>query len=329
MEVIKNQVDELNIELTLKVAAEDYAAARQKKLSERRRTAEFKGFRKGNVPMSLIEKFYGEQALFEAVNDVISEQLNSFVTENKLSLIGEPMASEKQSEIEWANGNDFTFIFDMATAPKVDVKVEAADAVTKYVINITQKAIEDIKADMVKYDESKKDLPEDQLKEEARKILENQYASQSEYRLAKDIRDFYVNKSGIVLPEAFLKRWLISINKDKHSEEEIEKDFPAFIEDYKWQSVRESLFASFGHKLEEEDLREAAKSYVSYQYAMYGMAEVPEDLLNEAVVNILQNEDQVRRLVDQVEEKKVMDSIKGIITIKDKKTAFDTFKNLK
>ena len=56
MNIEKNQIDDLNIQLTLDIAAEDYAPVKKKKLNERRRTAEFKGFRKGMVPASLIER---------------------------------------------------------------------------------------------------------------------------------------------------------------------------------------------------------------------------------------------------------------------------------
>ena len=75
MKIEKNQVDKLNLELTVTVEAADYAPIKKKKLNERKRTAEFKGFRKGNVPMSLIEKVYGEQALVDAVNDLVGGEL--------------------------------------------------------------------------------------------------------------------------------------------------------------------------------------------------------------------------------------------------------------
>ena len=58
MKLTKNQIDQLNLELTMNIEAADYAEIERKKLAEYRRKADFKGFRKGNVPMSLIQKFY-------------------------------------------------------------------------------------------------------------------------------------------------------------------------------------------------------------------------------------------------------------------------------
>ena len=115
MEISQNRVDDLNLELTLSIGKDDYRDRRKKKLNEHRRTAEIKGFRKGMVPMSLVERIYGQSALVDAVNDIISESLNNFIKENSLKVVGEPLPSEDQPQTEWVNGNDFSFKFDIAT----------------------------------------------------------------------------------------------------------------------------------------------------------------------------------------------------------------------
>ena len=86
MKVTKKKIDDLQFQLSIAVAADDYAANEKKKLADRRRTAEFKGFRKGMVPMSLIQRVYGDQALVEAVNEVVSHALSEYITKNKLNL---------------------------------------------------------------------------------------------------------------------------------------------------------------------------------------------------------------------------------------------------
>ena len=88
MEVTKNQIDDLNIELTITLKAEDYAEQEKKRLSAYRRNADFKGFRKGMVPASLVKKVYGDQALYEAINGVVSEQLDKFIKDNNLHILG-------------------------------------------------------------------------------------------------------------------------------------------------------------------------------------------------------------------------------------------------
>ena len=331
MNLTKRQIDDLNIELTLEIAPEDYEEAVRKRLAERRRNAEFKGFRKGMVPASLIKRVYGEQALAEAVNEVISTSLDKYITENELHLLGEPLGSESQPELTWEDGSSFTFIFDAALSPEVNVAVEASDVVTKYNITATAKEKSDMVENMKKfYAERKEGEPktdEEIEKEVAERIKEN-HRQEAEWRLSKDIRDFYVAKAGIKLPEEFLKRWLISANEGKVSKEDVEKEFPAFAEDFKWQLVRGKLMKDFGFDVTHEDLVDAAKAYVTYQYAMYGLPQVPDDMLMDAVANIMKDRRQLERLSEQVEDRKVLEKIKETITFKDKKISSEKFREL-
>ena len=158
--------------------------------------------------------------------------------------------------------------------------------------------------------------------------LKEEHRQEAEWRLSKDIRDFYVNKAGIALPEAFLKRWLLAANQGKLSAEDIDKDFPGFCEDFKWQLVRGKFMKDFGFDVTHDDLYEAAKAYVTYQYAMYGMPNVPEEVVKEAVQNMMQDRSQIDRLVEQVEDGKVLGKLKEEVTVKSKKITSEKFREL-
>lgn len=329
MKVEKKQIDALNLELTLTVEAADYAPVQKKKLADRRKTADFKGFRKGNVPASLIQKVYGEQILFESVNYVVYEQLEKYISDEKLHILGEPLASEKQPEVVWNDGNDFTFIFDLALTPEVDVEVAKDDVVNKYNIGITVKDKEQMAKNLKDYYAKKEETKTDEeIDKEVTDRMTEQYAQEADWRLTRDIRDYFVNKSGVVLPEAFLKRWLIAANEGKVTAEQVEKEFDGFLADFKWQLVRGALMRKWEFKIEDADLRAAAEAYVRYQYAMYGLPEVPEDMITEAVTNILKDQKQIDRLVEQVEDNKVLTRIKEEITIKPKKISAEKFREL-
>ena len=335
MNLTKKQIDDLNLELTLEIAPEDYAEEVKKKLAERRRTAEFKGFRKGMVPASLIKRVYGEQVLVDAVNEVISNSLDKYINDNALHILGEPLGSENQPEVEWADGNSFTFVFDVALSPEVNVDVEAADEIVKYSITTSAKekaaAVENVKK---YYEERNKDKENPEVKsdedieKEVTERLKEEHRQEAEWRLSKDIRDFYVSKAGLKLPEEFLKRWLLAANQGKLTKEDIDKDFPGFCEDFKWQLVRGKLMDKFGFKVEHEDIYEAAKAYVSYQYAMYGLPQVPEEMLTEAVGNIMKDRRQLERLSEQVEDNKVLGKIKETVKFKEKKISSEKFREL-
>ena len=150
MDIKENRVDDLNIGLTLTVAKDDYADKKKKRLNEYRRKAEFKGFRKGMVPMSLVERIYGQSALVDSVNDVISESLNTYIRDNGLHVMGEPLPSEEQPQVEWTDGNDFTFMFDMALTPEVKLELSKEDEIPYYNITVKDEAKKEMKDNLLR-----------------------------------------------------------------------------------------------------------------------------------------------------------------------------------
>lgn len=329
MNIEKKQIDALNAELTLTVVKDDYAEIERKKFAETRRNADFKGFRKGNVPASLIQKVYGEQILVDSVNKVVASSLDNYIKENNLHILGEPLGSENQPEIEWKDGNDFTFIFDIATSPEVDVEVAPDDEIVKYTITSSAKEKAEMKENMKKYYEEKKEEKSDEdIEKEIAERLSANYKQQAEWRLAKDIRSFYIAKAGVELPEAFLKRWLFVANDGKYTREDIEKEFAGFAEDFKWQLVRGTLMKKFGFEVTEQDIKDQAAAYVTYQYAMYGLGDVPAELIQEAAQNMLKDSKQIENLAERAEDQKVLDKIKETVSFKSKRISSEKFYEL-
>ena len=340
MKVSQNKIDDLNLELTIEVEAADYAEIERKKLAERKRTADFKGFRKGMAPASLIKKFFGEQCLVEAVNQVLSQALDAHIKDNSLRIIGEPLSSENQPEVEWKDGNNFTFVFDLGLYPEINFDVVKDDKVPSYTVTISAKDKATMVENLKKYYEEKNKSAEEQsaakeeksdedIEKEVAERLEAQFKNEAEWRLSKDIRDYFVNKAGISLPEAFLKRWLLVANQGKVTKEDIEKEFDAFLADFRWQLVRGYLMKKYDLKIDEKDLHEAAEAFVTYQYAMYGLGNLPKEMIQEAVVNVLKNQEQVQRIAENVEDSKVMSKLKEEITLEPTKITSLKFKDLK
>ena len=434
MKIEQNRIDDLNLELSLTVAKEDYAENKKKRLNEYRKKAEFKGFRKGMVPMSLVEKMYGGNALVDSVNDIIAEALNNFIKENNLKVLGEPLPSEDTPHNVWEDGNDFSFKFDLAQNPEVSFELSSADEIPYYTITVTEAAKKEMKENILKQygslEEGKKakaddflivDFEQGDLKVEGTYVairsiaeaakasfvgvkagdvldvnvneaFENEtdraamlkvskdelagiepmfkmtvknvktfvnaplteetfekafgvkteaefdakieeriraeYAQEADFRFNKDARNFLVEKANVTVAEKFLKRWIYVINDGKFTMEDIEKEWDLFIVDYKWQMVRSYLMEKYNVKVEEADLLASAKGFAAYQFAMYGMNNVPEEQLEAFAKNILSQEEQGRRILDQVENEKTVAAVREVVTLKKKKISVDKFREL-
>lgn len=330
MKVTSKKTDDLNQVLTVNVAADDYMAARKKKLAELQRRAEVPGFRKGKVPASLIEKWYGENALGDVVNTVVGDALQNYIKDKKLDIIGEPLPVEEKNEQEWKAGNDFVFKFDIALTPKVNLTLEKTDEVLSYNINVTETEKKKLAEVYKKQQEgAEKPLTDEEIAKQVEGQLTMEYKQASEFRLEKDVRDYCVKKADIQLPEKFLRRWLIAANEGKFTPEQIDKDFDGFLADYRWQLVMAALTEQFDIKVEESDLTEEAKNFAKYQYAMYGIANPPEDAIEGLVKNMLQDQSNLQRMAENVQARKVIAAIKEKITVKAKKISADKFRELK
>lgn len=438
MNISHNKIDELNYQLTVEIAANDYAEPLRKRLNKYRSSADIKGFRKGMAPMSMIQRFYGDQALYEAVNGILSEEIDKFIKEENIRVVGEPMPAEEQPQLDWRAGNDFTFIFDIAQTPELNFSVGKEDKIPYYEINVTEAAKKQTRQSMLQQygslqegekagaDDyiiadiandahsaegvyvSIKNVAEaarkkfigakagDKIKVDVNKAFENEtdrasmlkidkarlseidpkftftvvnvktfvaaeenqetwdkmfgegvvttpeqfeekiverikagHDQEARYRFSEDARRYFLDKAGLELPEAFLKRWLIHINEGKFTAEQVEKEFEGFLADFKWQLVRGYIMKKLELKVSKEDIFQAAVNYVSYQYAMYGMPNMPYNLLEDAAKNMLEDENQHRHLEEQCEDNITFATLRDVVTLQVKKISEDKFRELK
>ena len=143
MNITKENIDELNAILTVSIEKNDYEANVNDVLKNYRKKANMPGFRPGMVPAGLIKKMYGKAALAEEVNKILSKSLTDYIVSENLNVLGEPLPNdEKQQPIDWDNQSDFSFVFDVATAPAFDVKLEDLTALPYYNIVADDEMVE-------------------------------------------------------------------------------------------------------------------------------------------------------------------------------------------
>ncbi|MBN2166537.1 MAG: trigger factor [Marinilabiliaceae bacterium] len=449
MNISKQNIDELNAVITMLVEKADYEPKVNDVLSNYRKKASMPGFRPGKVPAGLIKKMYGKAALVDEINKLVSENLSNYITENKLELLGEPLPSDKQTQIDFDTQDSFEFSFDVAVSPEFEVKLTKKDKAPYYKVKISDEMLDQqknsvigrfgknekidkvteksmIKGTFIQVDdngvvveggieavdsvismsvikdesesakllgaevnsqiifEPKVAFPNDTeisyilkvSKEEAVNIsgkfrftiseiteyvpaelnqdlfnqvygegvinseeefigkiksdLENSLLLESDYRFQLDIRERLIDKIKFDLPEDFLKRWVKATNKanENMTEEQIESEFPKFLEDIRWQLIRSKIITENEVKLEQEDILNNAKKSARIQFMQYGLSHIPEDYLESYAKDMLNNEEQRRHYVEHAMNDKVIDFIKEAIKLEEKEISRDEFNKL-
>ena len=122
MIVLKENVDNLNADLIVKINREDYASKVKASLEKYRKTAKIPGFRPGNVPMGMIEKQYGKSLLAEELNKLANDGIYNFIKENKLEILGNPIPKENtQVKGDFSAPDEFEFTFEIGLSPTIDM----------------------------------------------------------------------------------------------------------------------------------------------------------------------------------------------------------------
>lgn len=135
MNVSHQNTDNLNAVISIEISKADYQEKVDKSLRAYGQKANIPGFRKGKVPFSMLTKMFGKSVRVEEINRLVSEALYNYIRDNKLNILGEPMTAEDMT-VDLDAQDDFTFRFDVALAPELDVKVDKKIKVPYYTITV-------------------------------------------------------------------------------------------------------------------------------------------------------------------------------------------------
>ena len=163
------------------------------------------------------------------------------------------------------------------------------------------------------------------FRETIAKGLSAQLESDADYQFLQDVRKYAEEKVGeLTFPEALLKRMMLQNNQDK-GEEFVEKNFEASIKELKWHLIREQLAEAASVKVEDADVKTAAKEMARAQFAQYGMNNVPDEYLENYAQEMLKKRETVDNLVERAIDHKLTLALKGIVKLAKKKISLDDF----
>ena len=123
----------------VKADYEEKLAASLKKMKQR---AQMPGFRKGMVPMSLIQKMYGTEVKADELQKILADKVNKYINDEKLRVLGEPMLSDDNEAADVAGKDDFEFKFDLAFSPEINIKLDGRTIVDYYNIEVDDETVQ-------------------------------------------------------------------------------------------------------------------------------------------------------------------------------------------
>ncbi len=150
MQITKNNVDELNATLTIKLEPADYQPKVDTALKTQAKKANLKGFRPGTVPVALVKKMYGKSVLAEEINKLISDSIYGYLKENNVEILGNPLPSLNNTDkADFDNPGEMEFFFDLGLAPQFNINLSDIK-IPYYKIKVDDKMLDQHVSDIAK-----------------------------------------------------------------------------------------------------------------------------------------------------------------------------------
>ena len=129
------------------------------------------------------------------------------------------------------------------------------------------------------------------------------------------------------LPATFLKKWLVARNEELTAEN-IDAEFEKMIPSIKWQLIKERIAEQAGFKIEEEDVKNYAKSIAAQQLAQFGMYNLDDETVGGYADRILSDRNSRSRIIEEVGDRKLFNAIKNMANIEIKPVSLEDFKKV-
>lgn len=434
MQITRTDVDALNAKVAISIEQKDFSEKVDKILKDYRKNANIPGFRKGHVPMGMIKKQYETAVTADEVNKLLQENLNNYIQEEKLELLGNPLPV-MQDDIDW-KANNLDFEFELGLAPSFKVKVKGKKAVTHFKIEADKKMVEEQvgyiqkqygkiesqssieegfelslhavneeaeidNSSTIEWDQLKgkknsdalkgaqlneaivlktkglfkedhvlarvlgttvdklADAPKEinltvteankrtladldqelfdklyepgtvktvtDLKGKIKEGIEKQFEQQTEQKLLNDVTESLISETKFDLPKEFLIRWLQNSGEQPLSEEEAAEEYEKSEKGIRYQLIEGALIKENDLQIQFEELQNFAKEMIKKQMAQYGQLNPSDKELDEIAARIFSNQEETKRLSDQLMSQKLLDFYKENAKLKVKKVNYETF----
>ncbi len=243
---------------------------------------------------------------------------------NKNKLVG----AKVEDELEFETMNLFENDTDLALAlGKVVSEVENLDINIRFIVKeITEVEPAEINQELFDkiYGEGTVNSEQafrDKIAEESVKM----YQGEVDRQLLNDIIEDLIEKTKFELPDDFLTRWLKQTNEKVESDEQAKDEYEKAEKSLRYQLIESKIAEKYEVKVEMEDIKAEASNLIKAQMAQYGQANVPEEEIEGIVNNVLQNQDEYKRVAEQVFGNKMLNIYKENMKFKTKKVNFEDF----
>jgi trigger factor len=162
------------------------------------------------------------------------------------------------------------------------------------------------------------------VKEEA----EGQFVAESDRMLKNDVVTYFIEKLKLQMPDEFLKRWLVQTSEQPITMEMLETEYDMYAKSLQWQLIENKILENHNVKVSQDDVLAHTKVLISRQMKQYGQPEGDDTQLTDIATNILKNEEERKKVYDQIFDERTLVVYKENFKLTEKNISYDEFVKL-
>jgi len=168
----------------------------------------------------------------------------------------------------------------------------------------------------------------EEMSERLRKEMEESFNQNAEQLFEREVQDLLMKKAKLKLPDEFMKKWLMTVNEKPLTKEQLEEEYDQYAEGIKWQLIENKIIRDNDIKVEREEILNHTKGMIMQQLASMGQGDMEDSELTDTANRILENQDEARRLYDQMYQTKIRTLFNEKVKVKEKEISYDDFLKL-
>ena len=164
-----------------------------------------------------------------------------------------------------------------------------------------------------------------ELKARIKADAEKQFVQQSDQKLLNDVTEYLVENTKFDLPSEFLQKWLQTVGEEPLTELQAKEEYEKSEKSMRYQLIESKLIVDNNLQVNFEELKAFAGEMIKGQMAQFGQLNPSDKEVEDIVARVLSNQDEVKRMSEQLTSQKLLNFYKENANLKVKKLAYDAF----
>lgn len=169
---------------------------------------------------------------------------------------------------------------------------------------------------------------EDAMRKQIKKMAEISFVPESDKFFMSNAIEKLIEITDISFPNEFVKRWLLESNTDKITKEQIDTQYNSYEKSLKWQLIENKIITENKIKVEDQEIKDFIKNFLSSQMPMPQGDNKADEHLNSIIESVMKNEEEMKKINDQLYDEKLRELFKSKLKLNKKKVTFEEFTKL-